>query len=138
MQEVSDLSVIGWLQRNFDCVKDVNGESSPLWGEEHKAGCCTPVMRLAVTQDTQRCRSHSCGTYLRKDTLGNRVFSLRYGAIVVCATLKTSAMRTDMWQKLVHAFTRGIDSTLRCLRTILSRTLNSAYYNKHECTEEKL
>jgi len=28
-----------------------------------------------------------------------------------------------MWQKLVHAFTRGIDSTLRCLRTILSRTL---------------
>jgi len=32
-------------------------------------------------------------------------------------------MRTDMWQKLVHAFTRGIDSTLRCLRTILSRTL---------------
>lgn len=42
-----------------------------------------------------------------------------------------------MWQKLVHAFTRGIDSTLRSLRTILSRTLNSAYYNKHECAKEK-
>lgn len=40
-------------------------------------------------------------------------------------------MRTDMWQKLVHAFTREIDSTFRCLRTILSPTLNSARYNKH-------
>lgn len=33
-----------------------------------------------------------------------------------------------MWQKLVHAFTRGIDSTLRCLRTILSCTLNNTCY----------
>ncbi|KAL0123325.1 hypothetical protein PUN28_005688 [Cardiocondyla obscurior] len=40
-------------------------------------------------------------------------------------------MRTDMYvkQKLVHAFTHGIDSALRCPRTILSRTLNSARHN---------
>lgn len=80
VQEVSDLSVIGWLQRNFDCVKDVNGESSPLRrGEERGTGCCrTPVIaprryaRYATMQ-----KSLMRDLYLRKDTPGNREFSAR-------------------------------------------------------------